>query len=133
MTYLIDTDYALDHLNGVPEVVALLDALSVDGTAISIVTYMEIAQGIEYRSLPSGAWRELTEFTASAAILPLSVEVARRFARTTADLMRRGRRVRSRVLDLSIAATALEHDLTLVTRNVDDYKDIPGLKLYRPS
>lgn len=28
-----------------------------------------------------------------------------------------------------IAATALEHDLTIVTRNLDDYKDIPDLKL----
>ena len=28
------------------------------------------------------------------------------------------------------AATALEHGLILVTRNVSDYSDIPGLALY---
>jgi len=33
-------------------------------------------------------------------------------------------------LDLFIAATALTYDHTLVTRNMDDYKDISGLKLY---
>jgi predicted nucleic acid-binding protein len=28
-----------------------------------------------------------------------------------------------------IAATALEHNLTLVTRNVRDYAEVPGLRL----
>jgi len=28
------------------------------------------------------------------------------------------------------AAIALEDDLTLVTRNAEDYQDIPGLELY---
>jgi len=40
------------------------------------------------------------------------------------------KRVKSRALDLINAAIALEHDLTLVTRNVEDYKDIPDLNLY---
>jgi predicted nucleic acid-binding protein len=35
-----------------------------------------------------------------------------------------------RALDLLIAAPALEHQLTLVTRNLGDYNDIPGLDLY---
>jgi predicted nucleic acid-binding protein len=32
--------------------------------------------------------------------------------------------------DLIIAATALEYGLTVVTRNVHDYRDIPGLSLH---
>jgi predicted nucleic acid-binding protein len=38
--------------------------------------------------------------------------------------------VNSRALDLINAAIALEHGLTLVTRDVDDYKDILGLAIY---
>jgi toxin FitB len=34
--------------------------------------------------------------------------------------------------DAIIAATALAHDLPLVTRNVDDFKHIAGLKLINP-
>ena len=34
--------------------------------------------------------------------------------------------------DAIIAATALMHDLPLVTRNVDDFKHIDGLKLVNP-
>jgi predicted nucleic acid-binding protein len=33
--------------------------------------------------------------------------------------------------DLLIAATALEHDLTLVTQNLHHFNRIPGLKLYQ--
>jgi predicted nucleic acid-binding protein len=40
------------------------------------------------------------------------------------------KRVKSRALDLMNAAIALEHDLTLVTRNIADYRDILGLQLY---
>ncbi len=34
--------------------------------------------------------------------------------------------------DLFLAATALEHNLTLVTRNTRDFADIPGLQLLNP-
>lgn len=41
-------------------------------------------------------------------------------------------RVRSRLIDLMIAATALEHGLTLATNNAADYRDIPGLLIETP-
>ncbi len=34
--------------------------------------------------------------------------------------------------DALIAATALEHNLELSTRNTDDFKHIPGMKWYNP-
>jgi toxin FitB len=34
--------------------------------------------------------------------------------------------------DAIIAATALEHGVPLVTRNVDDFKHIPGLQVINP-
>ncbi len=37
-----------------------------------------------------------------------------------------------RTLDLVIAATAITHDLEVVTRNTRDYQDVPGLRLYQP-
>ncbi len=61
---------------------------------------------------------------------PLLSCVAERCPLLRETLRSQGRRVNSRALDLMNAATALEHGLTLVTRNVDDYKDIPGLSLY---
>jgi predicted nucleic acid-binding protein len=62
-------------------------------------------------------------------LLPLSPAVARRCAELRRQLRRQGKRVRARALDLIVAATAIEYDLTLVTNNTAGYRDIPGLKL----
>lgn len=63
-------------------------------------------------------------------VLPFSVAEARRCAGIRRTLRSQGRRVSTRALDLMIAATAIEHQLVLVTRNVRDYRDVPGLVLY---
>lgn len=36
-------------------------------------------------------------------------------------------------MDLLIAATAITHQLILVTRNVKDFQHIPRLEIYRPA
>jgi len=56
--------------------------------------------------------------------------VAKRCAALREQLKHEQKRVKSRALDLINATIALEHDLTLVTRNVEDYQDIPDLELY---
>ena len=133
MPYLIDTDWVIDHLANVPEAVQLLDRLASEGIAISIIAYMEVYQGVERSPNPKEAQAKLQAFLQSVPILPLSPAVARRCARLREALKKRGKRVNTRALDLVIAATALEYDLTLVTRNVEDYEDITDLKLYQPS
>ena len=123
MAYLIDSDWVIDHLENVPAAVQLLDQLAPAGIAISVITYMEAYQG-ELRSPdPAAAYAKLQIFAAQ-------VPVAERCAQLRETLQRQGRRVRARALDLIVAATALEHSLTLVTRNTHDYRDIPGLVLY---
>ena len=51
---------------------------------------------------------------------------------TERNLTKSNKRVNSRALDLIIAATALEYGLTLVTKNMEDFKDILDLTLYQP-
>jgi predicted nucleic acid-binding protein len=47
-----------------------------------------------------------------------------------AILVRRGAKIRA--MDAIIAATALEHGLTLVTQNVNDFKGVTGLCILNP-
>jgi tRNA(fMet)-specific endonuclease VapC len=65
-------------------------------------------------------------------IFPFSFAVAERCARLRETLKGQNKRVNSRALDLIIAATALEYGLTLITKNTEDFKDIPDLSLYQP-
>jgi len=43
------------------------------------------------------------------------------------------RRSRHREMDLAIAASALVHNAELWTLNLDDFRDIPGLRVSRPA
>lgn len=130
MPYLIDSDWVIDHLDDVPRAVALLDQLAADGIAISIVTYMEVFQGRMRSPNPQVAQEKLQRFLDAVPILPFSLAVAQRCAGLRETLRAQQRRVNSRALDLINAAIAIEYGLTLVTRNVNDYRDIPGLVLY---
>jgi predicted nucleic acid-binding protein len=51
-------------------------------------------------------------------------------ARITADLYRELPRPRGREVDLAIAACALSHDAMLWTLNPNDFRDVPGLRLW---
>jgi tRNA(fMet)-specific endonuclease VapC len=132
MPYLIDSHVVIDHLADVPEASALLSRLAVDGIAISIITYMEVFQGIARSPHQEEAQAKFRAFAKDIPILPFSIAVAERCARLRETLRRQNKRVNSRALDLIIAATALEYDLTLVTENNKDFEDIPDLPLSQP-
>ena len=72
-------------------------------------------------------WLDLTLRAYGERILPLSVGIARRWGRLAAQLG-------NKQLDLAIAATALEHGLTVVTRNVSDFEPtgVPVLNPFNP-
>jgi predicted nucleic acid-binding protein len=129
MAYLIDSDWIIDHLENDPAADQLLDGLAPHGFAISDVTYMEVFQGVNRSPDPQLATSWLNVLVTRAPIVPFSIAVAERCAGLREHLRGQGRRVRSRALDLIVAATAMEHGLTLVTRNKADYRDIPNLKL----
>jgi len=130
VAYLVDSDWVIEFLADVPEAVELLERLADDDIAISIIIYMEVYEGVRRSARAREVERKLDAFLTTVPLLPFSTAVARRCARLRAELRRQGKRVNARALDLLIAATALEHNLTLVTRNVKDYADIPGIRLY---
>ncbi len=102
-------------------VVAWVATVSPSDLFLSTVTIGEIERGIErQRSVDPAFAAELTGWldrTVTAygdRILPLDLGAARRWGRLAS-------RVGNRGMDLAIAAIALEHGLTVVTRNVTDF------------
>jgi toxin FitB len=89
---------------------------------LSVLTIGEIERGIERQrqvNLPFAesiaSWLDVILRTYGGRILAIDVAVARRWGRLS-------QRIGNRGLDLAIAATALEHGLTVVTRNVSDFE-----------
>ncbi len=130
MRYLLDSDVVIDHLKNIRLISDLIGDLEEHDAFLSMVTYMEVYQGIYRDPLPHVAEAPFLELLESGGIALFTEAVARRCAMLREDLKRGGRRVRHRLRELITAATALEYDLTLVTRNTVDSGDIPGLRLH---
>lgn len=134
MSYLIDTNVLSELRRREPDanVVRWLEGRPATTLYLSILTLGELRKGIE--ALPeSGRKRalvdwlevELPGFFAGRA-LPIDARVADRWGHLAAQT---GRPVSA--IDSLLAATALTHDLTLVTRNRRDF-EYPGLAVIDP-
>ena len=129
MTYLLDSDWVADYLKGRESAVAIVDSLYSAGLAISIITYAEVYEGIYYGRDRTRYERVFREFLRGVDVLGINQRVARRFAIVRGMLRAQGQLISQ--TDLLIAATALEHDLIMVTRNVRDFGRVPDLQLHR--
>lgn len=129
MTYLIDTDWVADYLKGTANAVALLTSLSQDRIAISLVTYGEIYEGIYYGPDQTRYERVFSAFLRDVDILFLDRDIMDRFAHIRGHLRAMGNLIPD--FDLLIAATAIHHQLTLVTRNVRHFQRVPSLVIHQ--
>ena len=127
--YLLDTDWVVDVLNGQDTAIQTVLELAPSGLAISIITYGELYEGAAFAHDPQPALAGLRAFLKGKDILPLTQAVMERFAQIRGSLPRPVRQ-QSGDLDILIAATCLEHNLTLLTRNLKDFQQIPDLTLY---
>jgi predicted nucleic acid-binding protein len=132
MAYLLDSDIVIAQLAGDAATINFVRSLYARGVSISVVTYVEVLEGVLLSSDSSNSRREFERLLADWPVLPLSIQIADVCAELRAGLHARGRRVRTRALDLLIAATALQFGLTLVTRNQRDYADIDALTILIP-
>jgi predicted nucleic acid-binding protein len=131
MSYLADTDITADYLNGQSSAISLLHSLAPSGLAISLVTYGEIYDGVLGSRDPRLALRGFRQFLRTASVLTLNRAIMEEFARIRRELRRTGMPIGDD--DVMIAATAINHDRELVTRNVRHFNRIPHLKIYRQS
>lgn len=130
MKYLVDTDWVADYLKGREAAVELLTSLANDGLAISLVTYGEIYEGIYYSRNPEKAEQGFRQFLRWVDVLPLNRDIMQRFARIRGKLRSQGMLIGDP--DTLIAATAIHHDLLVVTRNVKHFERVSALGLYEP-
>ena len=131
-SYLLDTDWIVDALNGQEKAIHTVLELAPAGLAVSMITYGELYEGAAFAHEPQPALTGLRSFLKGKAILPLTQPIMERFAQIRGSLPKQ---IRQQIgdLDILIAATCLEHHLTLLTRNRKDFQQIPNLKLYQPN
>ncbi|HEY5463018.1 MAG TPA: type II toxin-antitoxin system VapC family toxin [Hanamia sp.] len=119
--YLIDTNTVIDYLdNKLPaNGASMLDMEKLD---ISVITRMEL---LAWPNAEQEQISILNQFINTVVIWGLDEPV-----------ILKGIEIRKeyhiKLPDAIIAATALVYDLSLVTRNIGDFKNIKGIKLINP-
>jgi predicted nucleic acid-binding protein len=135
--FLLDTNVPseLIHVGPEPRVERWVFRQDPSELFLSVVTIGELHKG--FALLPAGKRRAELEYwfhekllpRFRGRILPITHEIAERWGRIDAARQLLGRPLH--VPDGQIAATALEHGLTLVTRNGKDFEEL-GLTILNP-
>jgi predicted nucleic acid-binding protein len=127
MSYLVDTDWIIDGLSGRRETLTFLEEHRNEGLGVSIVTLGELYEGAYGRPNPDEHIASIEQFLRLFTVLPVSDTTMQHFGRLRALLRQQGNLIPD--FDLLIAATVLEQDSMLVTRNRRHFERIPGIQL----
>jgi tRNA(fMet)-specific endonuclease VapC len=110
LSFLIDTDWVIDHFNSVAQVTRRLKELEPHGLGLSVITAAELWEGVYFSRDPKRSQVMLEEFLSGVVVLGLDEEICKRFGQLRGFLRKTWtdhRRFRS-----PIAPSALRYDLT---------------------
>ncbi len=122
--YLLDTNIVIALFGQDEDIVARL--AREPEVFLSAVVLGELYFGAANSGRPQKNAARVDEFAATCLLVPVDDRIARRFGQMRADLRRRGRPIPEH--DLWIAASAVVHGLTVVTRD-SHFQEVEGLSL----
>lgn len=135
MIYLLDTNVISETVKPSPnpKVLAWLNDIPNHNLALSVLTLGEIRKGAEKHTDPRKKakiikWLEIDLVKwFENRIISIDMRVADKWGHLCGSSPQP-----LPAIDCLLAATALCHNLTLVTRNTKDFTSIPGLELFNP-
>jgi len=127
ISFLIDTDWVIDHLNSLSPATQRLRELEPQGLAVSIITVAELWEGVIFSRDRQRSEKMLREFVENVRVIAIDEETCQRFGQVRGTLRKEGTLVGD--LDLLIAASSLRHNLTLLTNNRRHFEHIEGLRI----
>jgi tRNA(fMet)-specific endonuclease VapC len=126
VAYLLDTNICIFLMKGMPQVAGRTKDQIRQDLFISEVTVAELKFGVAKSERPLRNHEHLALFLQGIAVITIS-EVLDVFSFEKARLFRIGQPLPD--FDLLIGATAIHHDLTLVTNNIKHFQRLQGIKL----
>ena len=121
--FLIDTNILIYHTAGDPKATAFIDRLiMLRSFNVSILVKIEF---LGWEKHTSEGFEKCKKLMDAATVYPVDDIVAMKAIEIR-------RTVKIKLADAVIAATALSHGLQLATKNVDDFRQINGLRTINP-
>ena len=119
MNYLLDTNFVINYFKGIfsDDAAKFTDSVINDLTYVSVITRMEL---LSSQSLKPKDEEVIKEFIFDSTVFSLEENII-----TKTILLRRTNKIK--LPDAIIAATAIVHNLQLITHNLKDFKNIPEL------
>lgn len=137
MSFLLDTNVISEGAKPRPDdgVMGWLASIDEEQLHLSIVSLVELRHGIE--RLDTGRRKSALDLWLTEQLprrfenrlMPVDAETADAWGRIVAAAQAAGRPIGA--MDAFIAATAKQHQLTLVTRNIADF-EATGVRLFNP-
>ena len=128
MSFLLDTNVCIAFLNARdPRVRDQLLAIDPESVSLCSVVKAELLYGARNSQQVDANLGRLVGFFEAFSSFAFDDGAAEHYGMVRAQLQREGRLIGAN--DLMIAAIALANDVTLVSRNQDDFRRIPGLRL----
>jgi tRNA(fMet)-specific endonuclease VapC len=127
MLYLLDTCVISDFVKGEPGTQIRLKQTPPSEIAVSVITVMELAYGLELNPQRAKKIKPVIDnFLSSIMLLPFSVTESESAAQIRATLKVLGQPIGA--YDVLIAATALQHQLIVLTANQREFDRVPNLQ-----
>ena len=128
MTYFIDTNVCIFHLNGSAQKLSnVLEHTPPSNIAIPSMVAAELVYGAEKSAKRDSNLEKIKLFLSLYDIVPFDLNAAQIYRTIRRDLEYSGQIIGGN--DLIIAATVLAHEGTLVTNNTGEFSRVQGLVL----
>ena len=127
MKYLIDTDWSIQCLHAIEPWAYRVRELESFGIGLSVISLAEIYEGVIYSKDRQRSEIILQNFLEGISLVPIDTDTCRIFAQERGRLRSQGNLIHD--LDLMIAATAIRHDLTLLTNNRRHFMRVDDLNV----
>jgi tRNA(fMet)-specific endonuclease VapC len=128
LSYLLDTDVFSLMVKGQDAAInTRLQTLAKGEAMVSVITAGEFFYGVAHAPVSALRDQRAQRLLDFFGLLPLDAEVAASYGAVRADLRRAGTPIGPN--DLWLAAQALAHGLTMVTRNTREFQRVKGLKV----
>jgi len=128
MRVMLDTNICIYVIKQRPErVIERFRALAVGDVGISVITLAELQYGAGKSSRPRQNHEALQQFVSPLRVADFDRRASAAYGELRPKLEKKGLPIGA--MDLLIAAHALSLGVTLVTSNVREFKQVPGLSL----